>query len=282
MTNFFLNKNKTLKASIQDRTIQNNFVGRQNTLTTKILPPNTFEIKTENKNKINISPTIPADGVSVRSKQPISVIKVNNYAKIIRIRKDTTPVRTNLYDYINSMFKRPIIVDKYEFCYEQKISSIFSTNGDTQWYSTYVDRQPSYKTALFNRVSYAPLSIGDDCSCRIFNFNGIYTIDRRLSRGNTLVESSNRNISNVTFDFDPIENYIIVSFYSYKTKSYVKIKLRPPLRYRPIYNDWVFDDKVIIDNIMSLTEYAEIIDCCQPFNEGQILHDIMSLNKKYV
>lgn len=276
MANFIPNKNKKLKDTIKDRTIQNNFAGTQNPLTSKIISPNTFEIKTVIQPNFNISPTIPADGVNIRSKQPLSVIKVNNYAKIIRIRKDTTPVRTNLYDYINSMFKRPIIVDKYEFCYEQKISSIFSTNGDAQWYSTYINKQPSYKTATFNRVSYSPLSIGDDCSCRIFNFNGIYTVDRRLSGGNTLIQSSNKNISNISFDFDIVENYIIVSFYSYKTKSYVKIKLRPPLRYRPIYNDWVFDDKVIIDNIMSSTEYAEIIDCCQPFTDGQILSNIMS------
>lgn len=268
MSNFIPNKNKKLKDSIKDRTIQNNFVGKKNTLIYKILPPNTFEIKSFNSRPFNISPTLPADGISFRYKQPISVIKVNNYAKIIRIRKDTIPVRSNLYDYINSIFKRPVIVDKYEFCSEQKISSVFSTNGDVQWYSAYSDRQPSFKTALFNRVSYTPLSLSDDCSCRIFNFNGIYTVDRRLS-DNDLIETSNKNISKISFDL--IDNYILISFYSYKTKSFVKIRLRPPLRYRPIYDDWVFDDKVIIDNIMSLTEYAEIIDCCQPFDGAEVL-----------
>ena len=276
MTNFFINKNKTLKDSLKDRTIQNNFVGKQNTLTPKILPPNTFEIKTTRIDKDTVSPTLPANGVSVRSKQDNNIIKVNNYAKIIRIRKDTVPVRTNLYDYINNAFKEPIIVDKYQFCNEQKISSVFSTHGDAQWFSTYVDKQPSYKTALFNRLIYSPLSLSDDCSCRIFNFNGIYGIDRRSSQDNSLKTSSNKNISKIKFDFDPVENYIIVSIYSFKTKSYVNIRLRPPLRYRPIYDDWVFDDSVIIDNIMSSTEYADIVDCCQPFDQWETLKNIMS------
>lgn len=274
MTNFFINNKKTLKDSLKDRSIYNNYIGKPNTLTSKVLPPNTFEIKKIEVSKVSVSPTLPATGISIRDRQTDSIVKISNYAKVITIRKDTTPVRTNLYDYINGVFKEPIIVDRYEFCYEQKISSIFSTNGGVQWFSTYIDRQPSYKTTLFDRIKYSPLSMGKDCSCRIFDFNGIYTVDRRLS-DNNLIKSSNRNISAIKFDFDPIENYIIISFYSYKTKSYVNIKLRPPLRYRPIYDDWVFDDSVLIDGIMSSTEYAEIIDCCQPFDQGEILKNLM-------
>lgn len=271
MSNFLIKQNRALKESIKSRTIKNNFVGKQNTLTAKTVSPNTFQIKVPIIDKTSVSPTISVDGISIRSKQNNNTIKINNYAKIIRIRKDTTPVRTNLYDYINSVFKEPVIVDKYEFCYEQKISTSFSTNGYVQWFSSYIDKQPSYKTSLFSRISYSPLSISDDCSCRIFNFNGIYTVDRRKPEDDSLVLSSNKNISKIKFDFDPIENYIIVSIYSFKTKSYVKIRLRPPLRYRPIYDDWVFDDSVIIDNIMSSTEYSEIIDCCQNFDQAEIL-----------
>lgn len=270
MTNFLINKNKTFKNSLKDRAMQNNYVGSGNTLTAKTFIPNTFTINNFVKKNINISPTSPVGGINIRNKEPLSVIKVNNYSKILRIRKDTTPIRNNLYDYINNIFIQPTVVDRYEFCYEQKISTIFSTNGMVQWFSSYMDKQPSYKSSLFNRLSYSPLSLDKNCSCRIFNFNGIYSIDRRL-QNNNLLFSSNKNISNIQFNFDPIDNYIIISFYSYKTQSYVKTRLRPPLRYRPIYGDWIFDDSVTIDNIMSLTEYTEIINCCQFADNGAIL-----------
>lgn len=265
MTNFILNAKKTLKNHLQDRTIQDNFVGKQNTLTSKIFPPNTFVLNNNNSSKELIS---QIDGT--RAKPLISTIQGNNYSKIIRIRRDTTPVRTNLYDYINSVFRQPVLVDTFKFCSEQKISTVFATHGDVQWFSTFNDKQPSYKTAIFNRILYNPLSLQEDCSCRIFNFNGIYTLDRTLPNFNSLITTSNKDISKVSFEFDPSQSYIIMSFYSTKTNSYAKIKLRPPIRYRPIYNDWVFDESVTIDNIMSLTEYAEIIDCCQPFSEGNI------------
>lgn len=262
MSNFVINNNSNNK----NRTIKNNFIGRQNTLTSRILSPNTFVINASPSSSKNLITQI--DGT--RAKPEPSTIQGSNYAKIIRIRKDTKPIRNNLYDYINSVFKRPVLVDVFQFCAEQKISTVFSTHGNTQWFSTLINKEPSYKTALFNKVFFNPLSLREDCSCNIFDFNGRYEIDRRLPDFNSLISSSNKDISRVSFEFEPSTNYIMISFYSHKTKSYVRVRLRPPLRYRPIYGDWVFDENVTIDNIMSSTEYAEIVDCCQPIQEGSI------------
>lgn len=271
MTNFYLNSKKTLKDTLKDRSIYNNYIGRQNTLSTKILSPNTFTINSiinPSKNLIEITDEI-------RAKPQPSTIQGTNYTKVIKIRKDTTPVREGFYDYTNSMWQRPIIVDTFRFCKEQKISTVFSTQGNIQWFSTLITKEPSFKISLFSRVIPSDLSLLEDCSCNIFDFNGLYEVDRRLPDYNSLISSSNRKISRVSLEFDPSQNYIIVSFYSHKTKSYAKIRMRPPLRYRPIYNDWVFDESVIIDNIMSSTEYAEIIDCCQPLEEGEVVKNTM-------
>lgn len=227
----------------------------------RILPPNTHSAKTlilPSKNTFNI---LPAIGLTVRKQQDSQVNIGNNYSKIIRIRKDTLPIRNNLYDIYNTKYKKPIIVDKFEFCEEQKISSIFSTTGYHQWFSTLIDKQPSFKTSLFDKVSSRLLSLNQDCSCRYIDFSGQYIFDRNAS-SDQLLSSTNKKVSKAIIDFNIEQNYINIYLYNNKTDSYVHVRLRPPLRHRPAYNDWVFDEDVTINDLLSNTEYAEIVNCC--------------------
>ena len=268
MTNFSINRNQ--KQNHNQPTINKNFIGKKNILTSKIVSPNTIEPviidNTKENNKFDIP--VPQNGIKVRSKQLFLPKSVNNYAKIITIRKDTLPIRNNLYHYYKNEIIDPIEVDKFYFCNEQKISSIFSTSGDTHWFSTLIDKQPSYKTSLFGKVVFERLSLLKDCSCNYFDFSGSYSIDRfSENNDNQLIYSSNKRVSKATIDFDAESNYIIITIYSEKVQSYVKIRLRPPVRYRPLYNDWVFDENVTIENILSSTEFAELINCCNITNE---------------
>jgi hypothetical protein len=263
MSTFAINRSKKTNNNIIS-TINKPYIGKQNPLTSKIEPPNTTHVVEEIlKPKIGISPTLPQNGVSVRSKQLFLPRSVNNYSKFITIRKDTTPIRIGgLYDYYRDRFKIPIETDKFQFCSEQKVSSIFATTGNRQWFSTFIDKQPSFKTSLFDIVEANPLMLLTSCDCLFTDFSGEYILNSSLKSSNQLVSSSNNRVSKGTIDVNIESNYIIVTIYSKRTQSYVKIRLRPPVRYRPAYGDWVFDENVTIDNILSNTEYAEIINCC--------------------
>lgn len=231
-----------------------------------IRSPNTLAtLKTLPSNRVLLPDgsgvTAPALGSKIRSKQDSKIISVNNNAKFITIRKDTTPIRNNLYHYYLDDFKQPITVDKFQFCFDQKVSSVFSSSGDSQWFTTLIKNQPSFKLPLFGKITPSLLSLNADCSCIYTNFSGLYTLDTKLIN-NQLIASSNRNVSKGAIDFNIESNYISIYIYSNKTKSYVNIRLRPPLRYRPAYNDWVFDEDVNIFDTLSDTEYAKLINCC--------------------
>lgn len=264
MSIFAINTNKRTNNNIVS-TINKPFIGKLNPLTAKIDSPNTYQaFEPSPKDKIASSPTLPSDGVNVRSKQLFLPKSVTHYSKFITIRKDTTPIRQGgLYDYYRDRFKVPVEVDKFQFCAEQKISSIFATTGNRQWFSTFIHKQPSFKTALFDIVEANPLMLLTDCGCLYTDFTGVYKLKTNfISNDNDLIASSNNKVSLGIVDINIESNYIIITIFSKKTNSYVRIRLRPPVRYRPAYDDWVFDESVTIDNILSSTEFAEIVNCC--------------------
>lgn len=268
--------NKTSKSNNNNKTsIRSNFSSGPNISAIRILPTNTASsYKNDTDSDQIYNPQIKLNyGSNVRIKQDSQVISINNYAKVIKIRRDTSPIRNNLYNFYKDRFKQPVIVDRFEFCSEQKISTIFSSNSYNQWFSTLITNEPSFKTHLFNKVfSNSLLSLSDDCSCRYIDFSGSYILDRNLSTDNQLVQSSNKRASKASIDFNMEENYINIYLYSKKSKSYINIRLRPPLRYRPAYDDWVFDEDVTIYDMLSNTEYAELIDCCNLEN-GKIFNN---------
>jgi hypothetical protein len=258
-TRFNNNNKSAIKSNLVNLNTQSMNIRSPHTMRTK---KNEFKIRT----LLSSGVTAPSYGTTVRNKQDDQIISVNNNAKVIIIRRDTTPIRNNLYNYYTFKFKQPIIVDKFKFCSEQKVSSVFSSSGYNQWFSSLIKNEPSFKSSVFNKISASVPSLQSDCSCIITNFEGLYTLNRTLNN-NQLIYSSNRKISRANIDFNLEQNYINIYIYSDKTQSYVNIRLRPPLRYRPAYQDWVFDEDVnIIDQISSeefqVTEYAKLIDCC--------------------
>lgn len=262
MHTFVINKNN--KSNENNKTsIRSNFSAGPNISSINIASPNTSSTRSQTDILDDNSQNLSNHGLSVRVKQDSQVISVNNYAKVIKIRKDTSHIRNNLYDFYNYRFEQPVIVDRFEFCSEQKISTIFSSNSYNQWFSSLTKNEPSFKIHLFAKV-FSPtfLSLSSNCSCRYVDFGGFYELDRTLPSENQLVKSSNKRVSKAIINFNTEENYINIYIYSQKTKSYINIKLRPPLRYRPVYDDWVFDEDVTIYDILSNTEYAELIDCC--------------------
>lgn len=260
MSTFQINNN--IRSNFNNKiSTTNNFGSGPNISAINIQSPNTNSAKQlilPNKNIFELSPPI---GLTVRNKQDSQIINTTNYSKIIRIRKDTVPIRNNLYDIYNYRYKKPIEVDKFEFCEEQKISSIFSTTGYHQWFTTLIHNEPSFKTSFFDKVSSRLLSLNKDCSCRYIDFSGQYVLDKNASV-NQLLSTNNKKVSKAIIDFNIKDNYINIYLYNNKTDSYVQIRLRPPLRYRPAYNDWVFDEDVTINDLLSDTEYADLVDCC--------------------
>jgi len=264
MSIFSIHNNNKINNNVIS-TINKSFIGKFNPLSSKIESPNTIQaFEPIIKDKIAVSPTIPQAGVSVRSKQVFLPKSVTNDAKFITIRKDTTPIRLGgLYNYYTDRFMVPIEVDKFQFCSEQKISSVFCTTGHNQWFSTYLDRQPSFKTTLFDLVTPSPSILLQDCNCIHTDLSGTYTLDTKIfNKSNQLISSSNNQVSKGTIDISLVDNYIIIEIYSKITNSRARIKLRPPVRYRPAYNDWVFDENVSLKGLLSNTEFAEMIDCC--------------------
>lgn len=263
MHTFVINKNN--KSNENNKTsIRSNFSAGPNISAINIIPSNTTNIhKKDSLDTIDNNSQKTNFVSNVRVKQDSQIISVNNYSKVIKIRRDTSFIRNNLYDLYNYRFEQPVIVDRFEFCSEQKISTIFSSNSYNQWFSSLIKNEPSFKIHLFDKV-FSPtfLSLSSDCGCRYVDFSGQYEIDRTLPSENQLIQSSNKKASKAIINFNLEENYINIYIYSQKTKSYINIRLRPPLRYRPAYDDWVFDEDVTIYDILSNTEYAELIDCC--------------------
>lgn len=268
MSTFRINKkikeNNTNKSSVKPLNL--------NTSAMSIRPPHTLptlDFVGRHETLLSSGITSPVKGSKIRDKQPENQgLLVNNYAKVITVRRDTTPIRNKLYHYYLDRFKEPIIVDKFKFCTEQKISTVFSSNGYNQWFSTFAQNELSFKKALFDKVAFNFLSLSTDC-CFYTDFSGVYTLNTKLV-DNQLVASSNKRVSKATIDFNIESNYINMRIYSAKTQSYVNIRLRPPLRYRPAYGDWVFDEDVNIFDLLSPTEYAKIVDCCN-LNNIEIL-----------
>ena len=68
-----------------------------------------------------------------------------------------------------------------------------------------------------------------------------------------------------TFTFYVSEEYFDIYLYpkqELNNPSYIHIRYRIPVRYRYVYEDWTFWESVLLENIMSETEFVKIIDCC--------------------
>jgi hypothetical protein len=272
MNKFTLNHTKIANYNIP--TINYTFIGSQYILTSHIDIPNTLPAKIKNKTKTQAATYgSPQNGVIVKYKLPFMPQMVTNDAKVINIRKDTSPIRRGFsYNYYKDQFISSLTIDRLEFCQEQKISTVFSTNSYNHWFSTFINPQISFKKTVFSKIIPQRAGPFKNCNYPDSEFDGSYIVDITTSvNDNQLVFSSNRDASKAIINFDKESNYIIVKIYSKKIKAYVDIKMRPPVRYRPAYNDWVFDESLIIDNIISNTEYVQIINYNDSFRNNQAM-----------
>lgn len=113
MSTFRINKkikeNNTNKSSVKPLNL--------NTSAMSIRPPHTLptlDFVGRHETLLSSGITSPVKGSKIRDKQPENQgLLVNNYAKVITIRRDTTPIRNKLYHYYLDRFKEPIIVDKF-------------------------------------------------------------------------------------------------------------------------------------------------------------------------
>jgi hypothetical protein len=186
----------------------------------------------------------------------------NNDIKIITIRNDTTPLRNNGYFYFSDRFKKPPTITRYKFC-APKIATIYSTNGNLQWFSAYVKKPASFKSVNTNIVKGRSLFISDsngNCDCDYTDFSGKYFFN--ICENPSLISTNNLNTKLANMFYDKDNQYFDIKIYSKYNKSYVWIRFRITLKYRWDDGRWVFNPKFVIDKIMSETEFASIVDCC--------------------
>lgn len=186
----------------------------------------------------------------------------DNDTKIITIRNDTSPIRNNGYSYFSNRFKQQPTVTRYKFC-APKIATVYSTHGNLQWFSTYVKKLPSFKSVNVNIIKGKSLFISygeENCDCDYTNFNGKYTFD--LCKNTSLVSTDNNKIKFASMVYNNNDQYFDIKIYSKYNKSYVWIRFRIILKYRWDDQQWIFNPEFVIDKIMSETEFATIVDCC--------------------
>lgn len=208
----------------------------------------------------------------------------DNYRRNVRMNLDTTAIRQGEFNFFdgkfNNGFPRP---SNYPFC-PQKISTVFQ-NGNLHWSYSTQNKTSSFMDVkslpkLTSRVPL-PISYNDpscDVGCSCIDFSGDYVLDWSISEGSRLLSSSNPNVVLGTFDFNIEEEYFNIFLYpksSFYTSSYVHIRYRIPIRYRYSYEDWTFWESLIIDGVLSETEFVKVVNCC----EASIFPATASLNK---
>lgn len=184
----------------------------------------------------------------------------NNDSSKTTTTKTATAIRENKYRYNFGQFVAGYPESETKVYCPQKVSTVFLKNNH---YSTsYIIKNPAFKTTNISLVKNRQnLQATAECSCFYADLSGEYILDWTIN-SNQLISSDNALVNNGTINFDLINSYIDIELYSNISNSKIHIRLRPPLKYRAAYDDWTFDEDVTIEELLSNTEYAEVINCC--------------------
>lgn len=203
----------------------------------------------------------------IKYNEIISTVKQGlNEAEIIRITKDTSPIRQGEYLYYDDKFKPGLPYNTFYVLCPQKLSTVFA-NHSKFYSSSYELNEISYKQEIIVSIADAQAATAtyttstSDCACFVNEFAGNYYLDWSSSDGK-LINTDNGNVSDVSFDFYSTEEYFEIKIYPTSGNSYLWIRYRIPVRYRYSYLDWVFMENLIINGEMSETEFVRIVNCC--------------------
>lgn len=193
-------------------------------------------------------------------------IPVNNDRRNIRKSLTSSAIRQNKFQWASGKFDQGFpLLSNYNLC-PQKIATIFQY-GHYHWTQNTNNTSTSFPlTSTFVKVIDADSRLSlNDCNCYDVDFSGEYVLNWSLETGAQLVSSDNPDITLGTFIFYQDDEYFEIFLYpdaNLNDNTYVHIRYRIPVRYRYAYGDWTFWESLLIDGILSETEFVKVINCC--------------------